>query len=152
LLSSGECKAGRFAYLNAALPKMLIMLSSRMFTKPGVLLRIEGGCVLALSALYYQEIHASWILFVVLLLVPDLAILGYLCGVRIGTISYNIVHTLIGPLLLIGYAALERSFWLLPYGLIWTAHIALDRMLGYGLKYPTRFNDTHLQWVFGKYE
>jgi len=131
---------------------MLIMLSSRMFTKPGVLLRIEGGCVLALSALYYQEIHASWILFVVLLLVPDLAILGYLCGVRIGTISYNIVHTLIGPLLLIGYAALERSFWLLPYGLIWTAHIALDRMLGYGLKYPTRFNDTHLQWVFGKYE
>ena len=131
---------------------MLIMLSSRMFTKPGFLLRIEAGCVLALSLLYYQEIHGSWILFVLLLLVPDLAILGYLCGVRIGTICYNIVHTLIGPLLLIGSAVVGRSFWLLPYGLIWIAHIALDRLLGFGLKYPTRFNDTHLQWVFGKYE
>lgn len=28
--------------------------------------------------------------------------------------------------------------------LIWTAHIGLDRMLGFGLKYPTRFKDTHL--------
>jgi hypothetical protein len=28
--------------------------------------------------------------------------------------------------------------------LIWTAHIGFDRMLGYGLKYPTRFKDTHL--------
>jgi Domain of unknown function (DUF4260) len=83
--------------------------------------------------------------FVVLLLMPDLAMLGYLRGTRSGTISYNLVHTLIGPLLMIGYAFLGQSPWLLPYGLIWTSHIGLDRMLGFGLKYPTRFNDTHLQ-------
>jgi uncharacterized protein DUF4260 len=88
---------------------------------------------------------ASWILFVVLLLLPDLAMLGYLRGVRLGTICYNLVHTLIGPFLLIAYAFLGKSFWLLPYGLIWTSHIGLDRLLGFGLKYPTRFNDTHLQ-------
>jgi hypothetical protein len=28
--------------------------------------------------------------------------------------------------------------------LIWVAHIGLDRMPGFGLKYPTEFNDTHL--------
>jgi hypothetical protein len=28
--------------------------------------------------------------------------------------------------------------------LIWAAHIGLDRMLGFGLQYPTRFKDTHL--------
>jgi hypothetical protein len=71
--------------------------------------------------------------------------LGYLRSVRIGTGLYNLVHTLAGPLVLIGYATLERAPWLLSYGLIWTSHIGLDRLLGFGLKYPTRFNDTHLQ-------
>jgi hypothetical protein len=28
--------------------------------------------------------------------------------------------------------------------LIWFAHIGMDRALGYGLKYETGFNDTHL--------
>jgi len=79
--------------------------------------------------------------------VPDLAILGYLRGVRVGTVLYNLVHTLTGPLLLIAFAILEKSPWLLAYGLIWTSHIGLDRLLGFGLKYPTRFNDTHLQRV-----
>jgi len=31
--------------------------------------------------------------------------------------------------------------------LIWIAHIGIDRVLGYGLKYPTAFKDTHLQKV-----
>jgi hypothetical protein len=30
-------------------------------------------------------------------------------------------------------------------GIIWFSHIVFDRMLGYGLKYPTFFKDTHLQ-------
>ena len=118
-----------------------------MLTKPGALLRIEGSCVLALSILCYREVNANWILFIALLLVPDLAILGYLRGVRVGTVLYNLLHTLAGPLLLIGFAILKKSPWLLAYGLIWTSHIGLDRLLGFGLKYPTRFNDTHLQRV-----
>jgi Domain of unknown function (DUF4260) len=36
---------------------------------------------------------------------------------------------------------------LAPYGLIWLSHLGLDRMLGYGLKYPTQFRDTHPQHV-----
>jgi hypothetical protein len=31
--------------------------------------------------------------------------------------------------------------------LIWFAHIGMDRTVGYGLKYPTSFKDTHLQRV-----
>ena len=119
-------------------------LSSGVFTKPGFLLRLEGGLDLALSLIFYQAIHANWLLFVVLLLVPDLSMLGYLRGVRLGTICYNLVHTLIGPFLLIAYAYLTRSLWVLPYALIWTAHIGLDRVLDFGLKYPTGFRDTHL--------
>jgi uncharacterized protein DUF4260 len=116
-----------------------------MLSKPGILLRIEGGCILAFSVLCYREIHANWVLFVVLLLVPDLAMLGYLRGVRTGAAWYNLVHTLTGPIALIACALLAKATWALPYGLIWTSHIGLDRVLGFGLKYPTRFNDTHLQ-------
>jgi hypothetical protein len=31
--------------------------------------------------------------------------------------------------------------------LIWFAHISMDRTVGYGLKYPTSFKDTHLERV-----
>ena len=115
-----------------------------MFTKPEILLRIEGALDLALSLIFFEAIHGSWLLFILLLLVPDLAMLGYLPGARLGTVCYNLVHTLVGPFLIVAYAYLTKSLWLLPYALIWTAHIGLDRMLGFGLKYPTRFGDTHL--------
>jgi len=47
--------------------------------------------------------------------------------------------------LLVGIAVPEPR--LVPFLLIWISHIGLDRMLGYGLKYPTQFRDTHLQHV-----
>jgi hypothetical protein len=122
-----------------------LRLSSSVLTKPTVLLRIEGGIELVLSLIFYQYLHANWILFVLLLLAPDLAMLGYLGGIRLGTIFYNLIHTLAGPFLLIAYAYLTGSLWLVPYALIWTSHIGLDRMLGFGLKDPTQFSDTHLK-------
>ena len=36
---------------------------------------------------------------------------------------------------------------LIAVALIWTSHITFDRLLGYGLKYPTFFKDTHLQHI-----
>ena len=119
-------------------------LSSGVFTKPEILLRIEGAFDLALSLIFFEASHGSWFLFILLLLVPDLAMLGYLRGARLGTVCYNLVHTLVGPFLIVAYAYLTKSLWLLPYALVWTAHIGLDGMLGFGLKYPTRFADTHL--------
>jgi hypothetical protein len=59
-------------------------------------------------------------------------------------VIYNAVHTYVGPLAL-GYCLVwsgRRQALLLS--LIWAAHIGLDRILGFGLKYPTRFKDTHL--------
>jgi hypothetical protein len=110
-----------------------------------MLLRAEGGIVFVVSILLYGEIRANWILFVLLVLAPDLSILGYLFGVRLGTGVYNFFHVLVPPLLLIALSIFLKQFWLLPFGLIWTAHIGADRLLGFGLKYPTRFRDTHLQ-------
>jgi hypothetical protein len=116
-----------------------------MLTSPNLLLRAEGGIVFGASLLLYAQLHANWLLFVVLVLAPDLSMLGYLLGVRFGSALYNLIHALVVPLLLIALSIFYHQLWLLPYGLIWTAHIGVDRMLGYGLKYPTRFHDTHFQ-------
>lgn len=118
-----------------------------MLTKPGLLLRIEGFIMLALSLVLYWENNYCWWMFAALLLAPDLSMIGYLAGTKSGTNTYNLIHTLTAPLLFIGYSLATAHLQLLPYGLIWTAHIGLDRMLGYGLKYPTQFKDTHLQHV-----
>jgi hypothetical protein len=116
-----------------------------VLTRPSLLLRAEGGIVFCASLLLYGEVGGSWLLFVALVLAPDLSMLGYLLGPRLGSALYNLVHALVVPLLLIALSIFYKQFWLLPYGLIWTAHIGVDRLLGFGLKYPTRFHDTHIQ-------
>ena len=69
--------------------------------------------------------------------------LGYVANARVGAIMYNGVHSYVGPLALAGWS-LANHPTVLSLSLIWIAHIGLDRMLGFGLKYPTRFKDTHL--------
>jgi hypothetical protein len=84
------------------------------------------------------------LLFLLLLLAPDLAIIGYAFGPRTGSVVYNLAHTYVLPLLLVGLALLVGSSLLLLLAFIWLAHLGLDRMLGYGLKRTTGFRDTHL--------
>jgi hypothetical protein len=118
-----------------------------MLTHPRWILRLEGAAILAASSFFYARGHFGWWLFALLFLAPDLFMLGYLVNVRVGAISYNLVHTLVGPLVLLLVARLATAPHLVPCGLIWLAHLGFDRMLGYGLKYPTEFRDTHLQHV-----
>lgn len=118
-----------------------------MLTKPRLLLHAEGAIVFALSLWFYRAGHYPWWLFAVLFLTPDLFMLGYLIDAKVGAATYNLVHTLAAPMLLLLVALLLPSPAGLPYALIWFSHIGFDRMLGYGLKYPTAFKDTHLQHV-----
>jgi hypothetical protein len=118
-----------------------------MLNKPGVLLRIEGALLLIASVVAYRQLGGDWTLFALLLLVPDLFMLGYLLNVRVGAVIYNVGHTLVIPLIAGCVALFTRAYNVLPFVFIWSAHIAMDRTLGYGLKYPTYFRDTHLQRV-----
>src|SRR5579862_3554180 len=111
---------------------------------PRPLLRLEGAALLIVSLLSYHWSHGSWLQFALLFLLPDLSMLGYATNIRLGAITYNAVHTYVGPLVLAGYSFASNRPAIVSFSLIWIAHISLDRMLGFGLKYPTRFNDTHL--------
>jgi hypothetical protein len=108
------------------------------------LLRMEGLAVGVLSAILYARTAASWWIFAALWLLPDLSMLGYLAGVSWGARCYNAVHTYLLPVALATVALFLRRDALMPFALIWFNHIGVDRLCGYGLKYPTGFGDTHL--------
>ncbi len=116
-----------------------------MLTRPSLLLRSEEAVLLPIILFAYQHLHYSWLLFAILFLTPDLFMLGYLVNVHLGAAIYNLAHTLTLPLALLFISYLQH--WHQALALIWTAHIAFDRLLGYGLKYPTYFKDTHLQHI-----
>ena len=118
-----------------------------MLTRPALLLHLEEAALLVLTLYAYQHLHYSWLLFAILFLTPDLFMLGYLINTRVGAATYNLAHTLTLPLALLLASYIEHWHLASTLALIWTAHIALDRLLGYGLKYPTFFKDTHLQHI-----
>jgi hypothetical protein len=114
---------------------------------PNVLIKLESA-LFAFGALsvYIQRGGSGW-LFVLLILAPDLSALGYLRGVGLGSVTYNAVHTYLAPALLALVSTLVGWPVGIDVALIWCIHISADRALGFGLKYPTAFNDTHLNRI-----
>jgi hypothetical protein len=111
---------------------------------PKVLLQLEGLGVLALSVTAYAISGFGWAWFALFFLAPDLTMLGYLGGRAFGAAAYNLGHSYLGPMLLLGAGVALHIPLALNVGLIWAAHIGFDRMLGYGLKYSEGFGFTHL--------
>jgi hypothetical protein len=105
-------------------------------------LRAEGLLTFVAATALYAYSGAAWLWYAVLFLAPDLSFLGYLAGPRVGATAYNAMHSYVGPLA----ASLALLILNVPAGivLIWFAHIGFDRTLGYGLKYPSAFQDTHM--------
>ena len=124
-----------------------VQRTPNMLAKPAVLLRVEGAAMFACSVFLFHFLGANWIVFVALLLWPDLFMLGYVANARLGARLYNLVHTDVLPLALVIASLSLRQSGLTAFALIWLAHIGMDRTIGAGLKYPTFFKDTHLQRV-----
>jgi hypothetical protein len=114
---------------------------------PRRLLHVEGLVVLVAAIALYFDSGYGWLALVVIFLAPDLSILGYLGGPRLGALTYDVVHTYALPVALGAFGLLAGAETATQLALIWLAHIGADRALGYGLKYPTGFKDTHLQRV-----
>ena len=117
------------------------------FLRPAALLRVEGVALLVLSVLLYRVNGGGWLMFGVLLLAPDLSMLGYLAGPQVGAAIYNTFHTYAMPAVVGALGMIFASPLMVAVALIWFAHIGLDRTVGYGLKYPSSFKDTHLERV-----
>ncbi len=107
-------------------------------------LGLEGLVLLAGALIAYGILGQPWWIVPAGILVPDIAMGGYLAGTRPGAHVYNIAHATPVPavMLVIGYWQADRL--VMALALIWLAHIGLDRLLGMGLKYNDRFTHTHL--------
>lgn len=112
--------------------------------KPRVLLHLEGAAMIALCLVLYGHLSGNWKMFFLLVLVPDLSLLGYLAGRRVGAPTYNLIHTYVWPIALTGYGVLGHVPWAVPVALIWAFHISVDRCVGWGLNYLVG-KDTHMQ-------
>jgi hypothetical protein len=115
-----------------------------IFTDPIALQRLEDGVLLALSLLIYWKLAGPWVLYVLLILAPDLFMLGYLGGPKLGAAIYNLGHTWLLPAILAAVGIIGGLSFAMYVAVIWVGHIGGDRLLGYGLKLPTGFQDTHL--------
>ena len=111
---------------------------------PRLLLRLEGLALFILATWAFAYNGTSWWLYAILFFSPDLSIVGYWAGPRRGAMAYNALHSTLGPAVLAGLGLFLETSMLLGAAVIWAAHIGFDRMLGYGLKYTSGFNDTHL--------
>lgn len=111
-----------------------------------IFLRLEGLALGLLCVWLYHAFHQSWWVFAALILVPDLSMLGYLAGPRVGAAVYNAVHAWLTVVILffLAWYLWGGSSFILSLPFILGAHIGFDRALGYGLKLPTGFKDTHL--------
>jgi hypothetical protein len=108
------------------------------------LLRWEGVALFVGMTLFFWISGASWWIYAIFFFVPDLSMLAYLAGPRIGAGVYNLMHATIAPLLLVLGGLLTAEPVAGSIALVWFAHIGIDRALGYGLKYDAGFRFTHL--------
>jgi len=108
------------------------------------ILRVEGIAGFGAGLAVFGALGGNWLLALPLLFLPDLAMVGYLRNARIGALAYNVVHNWAFGLVVLGLGLWSGVAPVAIAGAILVAHTGMDRALGYGLKYPTSFQDTHL--------
>jgi len=108
------------------------------------LLKLEEAFMFGLSIFLFSKLDYAWWWYPLLILAPDLSMVGYLINPGFGAITYNFVHhKAVGiSLLMLGMILVNQPLQLA--GLILFGHSSMDRALGYGLKYSDSFQNTHL--------
>ncbi|WP_330745583.1 DUF4260 domain-containing protein [Chryseobacterium sp. CP-77] len=115
-------------------------------------LKLEYAAFLLLGIYAFAQTGYSWWWFAGLFLAPDISMLGYTMNNKAGAFFYNLFHHF-GVAVIVYFVGTALS---LPYlqmiGAILFSHSAFDRILGYGLKYPDSFQNTHLGKIGKKAE
>ncbi len=117
------------------------------FSMVNILVRLEGLAVFVASIILYVHFGGTWGMSW-LVLAPDLGLLAFFVNTRFSSSVYNLFHFYAIPLACIAFHLVTGQGTLLfLISFLWTAHIGIDRLVGFGLKYPTQFKDTHIQRI-----
>ena len=112
---------------------------------PRAWLRLEGLAALVAGVVVYLAAGGPWLLLVPLVLLVDVSMAGYVAGPRPGAAVYNLAHSQATAIAVLGGGAIAGVTPLILAGAVLLAHSGMDRLAGYGLKYPTAFRDTHMR-------
>lgn len=109
-----------------------------------VALKLEELAQFFVGMALFSQLSFEWWWFPVLLFLPDIGMFGYVINARVGALVYNLFHNkaIAISFLLLGIFYLGEFTTLI--GIILFSHVAMDRVFGYGLKFPDSFNNTHL--------
>jgi len=118
----------------------LILYAEEMKT----ILKLEELAMFGLGIYLFSLLPYAWWWFLVLILAPDIGMIGYLFGSKTGAIVYNLFHHKAIAIVIYVLGVYLSMPLLQLIGVILFAHAAFDRILGYGLKYNKGFKFTHL--------
>ncbi|MFS8130815.1 MAG: DUF4260 domain-containing protein [Candidatus Dojkabacteria bacterium] len=108
------------------------------------LLKTEELAMFLASLALFIYLGYSLPLFIILILIPDLGMVGYILNSEIGAITYNLTHHKAIAITVLLLGCFLNKDLLVALGIIMFAHSSMDRVLGYGLKYKDSFQNTHL--------
>src|SRR5579863_10327361 len=94
---------------------------------PKVLLHLEGLAVFGVGCFAYAKTGSGWLWFALFFLAPDLSMMGYALGRRVGALCDNVFHTYALPLALGAAGIVMHAGVLESISALWLAHIGLDR-------------------------
>jgi len=107
-------------------------------------LKLEELAMFVLGILAFNQLHFTWWWFLVLILTPDIGILGYIVNTKIGGVVYNVFHHKGLAILIYFIGTYLQNDILKLIGIILFSHASFDRIFGYGLKHLDNFKNTHL--------
>ena len=108
------------------------------------LVKLEELALFSLALLLFSQLDYGWSTYALLFLAPDLSMIGYLANPQVGAWTYNFIHHKGLAVVVYILGSLLTVPWLMFAGTILLGHSSLDRVFGYGLKYPDAFQNTHL--------
>lgn len=108
------------------------------------IIRLEELGQFVFSIYLFSLLPYEWYWFLILLLLPDLGMVGYIAGAKTGAFTYNLFHHKGVAIIIYLLGVYLQLPWLMLAGVILFGHSSMDRIFGYGLKYPDHFKNTHL--------
>ncbi len=117
------------------------------------IIQLEEAAMLGISIYALYLLKVEWWFYLLLLLGPDVSMLGYVGRNTIGAITYNLFHHKAVATILFIIGLINQTWIFQVIGIILFGHSSMparltpadgDRMLSYGLKYFTGFKYTHL--------
>jgi hypothetical protein len=111
------------------------------------ILQLEELVMFVLGLFAFNQLDFAWWWFLILILMPDVGMLGYLFNAKVGAITYNIFHHKGIAIFIYFVGVYFQNETMQLTGVIVFSHASLDRGFGYGLKFFDDFKHTHLEQI-----